>query len=105
MVETVICNPKTVYLARLDYSKHRTKSGKHAIDGKFMGKVWPKIHKACCNAMPKGVKPILLLDRATVHTCKVSTAMLDALFGEDGWRLLPPKSPDLSLCDASVSRT
>ena len=48
------------------------------------------------------MKPLLLLDRATVHTCKSSQEKLDTLFGKGGWRFLPPKSPDLSMCDASV---
>ncbi len=52
--------------------------------------------------MPKKVTPILLLDRATVYTCKLSQETVDALFGKGGWRFLPPKSPDLSMCDAAV---
>ncbi len=91
-----------VYLASLDYSKHTTKSGKHAVDGKFMKKIWPDIHKGCCKPMPTGVKTILLLDRATTHTCERSRKMLDALFGNGNWFFLSPKSPDLSMCDAAV---
>jgi hypothetical protein len=72
-----------------------TKTGKHAIDGKFMEKIWPDIQKASCKAMPTGVQPILLVDRATTHTCGRSRRLLDAPFGKGDWFFISPKSPDL----------
>ena len=47
-------------------------------------------------------KPVLVYDRATVHTSKESQAELDRVFGKGNHKIQAPKSPDTNNGDAGL---
>jgi len=105
--ETKTQRPKTMHMAVVGRSKKiglfklPTGKGKgNGTNSKTLIPIWKDIKVA---ARRVGIKdPFLLLDKASVHTSKLSKRNLDEIYGKGNWALQSPKSPDCKNCDVGL---